>query len=279
MKRKVSAVTPVKGLVLDDFIRAIRDVRIQFELPKPRFALPNLKRYPSAKTALADFVKATIERHGMDILVAPGVLSLESGHEIYLGEPVGELPRYRLREGWLDLVLAETLETALQTIAQLPSRDKPPLNRSRTIKSIVSRLRKSASELNEMRARWPDLDGRLKYSLGFDRVGQIAEEFERFGNELEAVVSKAAKMTSFRINPPNPQVSLALYVCEFFRVSTGSQQYKGVTTLIEAAFWAAGKPIPKWVDRLAVEMSRKRRLRKKWARSIRLSSPHGTSQK
>jgi hypothetical protein len=256
-------------------------MRQRFELPKPRFALPDIERYPGAKKARADFVKLIIERHGRDIFVAPGVLSLASSHEIYSGEPIGAPTylRYRLREEWLDRALSETLEAALQTIAQLPSRYNEPLNRARTIKSIVSRLRKSSSELQEMCERWPDLDRRLTDSLSFNRVRQLAEEFDRVAKELKGAASTASKLIRFQIQPANPQVSLALYFCEFFKIGSGSQHYKIVETLTEAAFWAAGRDKPKWVDRLAVEMSRKRKLRQKWVRSITLSSPQGTSQK
>jgi hypothetical protein len=43
-----------------------------------------------------------------------------------------------------------------------------------------------------------------------------------------------------------------------------------IAQVIQAAFFAADKTPPKWVDRLGVEMHNKRRLRENWAKTVLL---------
>jgi len=266
------------GLQLDDCLHAIRMMRRQFKLPTPRFGLKEIEDYPLAERAIADFIQATSKKHGLEIYTHPGILFPDAGQEPYFGEPVGprDLPRFRLRPEWADRALREVLEIAFQTIAQLPQlppQYTKPYNPSRRIKSVVSRLNKCATDVDQIRSRWPNLDPRLEALLNSHSLDHFSRDWKLAGQTLTSAVEKGRRAGSLtRLNPQNPQVSLALYVAGFFEPATGRKRYSLIDTLTEGAFRAAGEKPPKWVGRLHVEMSRKMKLRRAWIRTITLST-------
>jgi hypothetical protein len=95
----------------------------------------------------------------------------------------------------------------------------------------------------------------------------------KLGSELRQgaeTVRAIAKLKVKRVlsDSRSPQIRWATYFVQWITSSTGSQQYRELTTLFEAAFLAAQKRAPAWVDRLAIEMSFKRKRRKAWVRTI-----------
>lgn len=76
-------------------------------------------------------------------------------------------------------------------------------------------------------------------------------------------------LVRLKINSPNPQVRLALYVVGWFEASTGREQYAHLETLVRAAFLSAGEKTPKWVGRLAIEMHLHLQRRRRYALTLR----------
>jgi len=100
-----------------------------------------------------------------------------------------------------------------------------------------------------------------------DRFSRIAEELRWAGATLNTILSETRVVKS-TMDSPNPQVRFALYMVAWLEASTGRKQYENFSTLLEAAFKAARKGIPKWVDRLAIEMHGKLKRRKAWIGGI-----------
>jgi hypothetical protein len=59
-----------------------------------------------------------------------------------------------------------------------------------------------------------------------------------------------------------------MYFVTWIEFCTGAKHYSELTMLFEAAFCAAKKRTPRWVDRLAIEMNSKRDWRREWIKSI-----------
>jgi len=100
-----------------------------------------------------------------------------------------------------------------------------------------------------------------------------ADSLPKLGSELRRgaeTVRAIAKLKVKRVlsDSRNPQIRWAMYFVQWITSSTGSQQYRELTALFEAAFLAAHKRAPAWVDRLPIEMSFKRKRRKAWVRTI-----------
>ena len=121
--------------------------------------------------------------------------------------------------------------------------------------------------MNAIQGRWYDVDERLRKALDFADLGRLAEQLKCEGQSLDQAVLKSSRMKLVRSNP-HPQISLVLFLADWIEFGTDHKRYKLLETLAEAAFHAAGKRPPKWIDRLAVEMTRKRALRRKWAATI-----------
>jgi hypothetical protein len=231
------------SLLLDDCIFAIRGMRREFKLPTPSFGLKEIEDYPTAKEVIADSIKAAFKKHGSEICVRPGILFPEAGQEPYFGEPVGpcwNVLRFRLRPDWADRALREVLEMAFQTIARLPPRFPELFDPSRRIKSVASRLKKCAADVDAIRIRWPELAPRLEATLDYHTLERFSRDWKRAGQTLASAGADARRMGRLiRLNPKNPQVSLALYLADFFEPATGRKRYILIDTLTEAAFSAA----------------------------------------
>jgi hypothetical protein len=70
------------------------------------------------------------------------------------------------------------------------------------------------------------------------------------------------------LGSPNPQVRLAIYVVRWFEASMGRRSYSELKGLIGAAFMAADKEPPPWIERLEIEMHRQGQKREKWFKAI-----------
>jgi hypothetical protein len=82
------------GLVLDDYLGAIADVRKRFKLAGPAFRLRQLESYPGAKDALEKIVDLMIRQHGASISTKPDPLLADSGEKIYAEGAVTRAFRY-----------------------------------------------------------------------------------------------------------------------------------------------------------------------------------------
>jgi hypothetical protein len=80
----------------------------------------------------------------------------------------------------------------------------------------------------------------------------------------------AASINLKKINAdrPNPQINLAAYVLDWIKAATGRAHFEEFTTLVHAAFLNAGEAIPRWTERLPLEMNLKRRTRQRWASTL-----------
>ena len=88
---------------------------------------------------------------------------------------------------------------------------------------------------------------------------------------LESVAN--LKVIKVRRGSPNPQVRFTLYLANFVKRCTGRPHYALLADLIGAAFQAAGRKPPKWIDRLEIEMNREIKYRAKCGQML-LSQPH-----
>jgi hypothetical protein len=73
---------------------------------------------------------------------------------------------------------------------------------------------------------------------------------------------------------PNPQVRFAMYLVRWIVACTGRKHYRNLQTLAAATFVAAGHEPPAWVDRLEIDMNRRRKKRRLWARARMISAKH-----
>ncbi len=257
-----------QGLVLDDFLANADQVRRHFQLPFPQFGLKEMEQDPRERQALETLIQSTIDRHGTEIYSKPDPLLSEISNDIYL-EPVA-LAAYsgcKISPKWIHQSLKKLLEKGLQTIVQLPNREPKTDYSPRKLRLLATHFRKLADEtgvvLQQREARdrvWAYF--RQNGEADRDRLFREAEEMRWAADTLDVVISHT-RLVKARINGPNPQVNFALYITGWLEASTGREQYEPLATLIGAAFSAAGKEHPKWVDRLAIEMYLKRRRRKK----------------
>jgi hypothetical protein len=275
-----SPVPERRGLVLDDYLGEVRRTRRQFKLATPAFGLPQVEKEEEEKEAVRRLIHAIVERHADEIYSAHHPLLDEVSPQVYSDRvSEGPYPRPRISSSWTDRVLRRLLEIGLQTIVQLPPRlSTKPGHSSRDLKLLAAHFGKLAEEANRVLADRETRERALKYfsSSGVvdspDRLLRLAPEMSWAAGTLNAVLSRT-KVTLLRADSPNPQVRLALYLVGWLEHATGSQQYEPLGKLIAAAFAAVEKEKepPKWVDRLAIEMLRKRRRREAYAAKVLFS--------
>jgi hypothetical protein len=255
------------GLVLDDYLGAIADVRKRFDLPTPSFRLRNVELYPSAKGAVQMVVDRMIGRHGASIFTRPHPLIRDLGDDIYAESVVTSVySGCRVHVPHCKDVLRRTVEIGLQTITQLPSRYPVAPSPRRQLKSLAGAFAKAVDVADitmiqeEVRKRIELFFG--KEDEGRARLLRALDELRWCAGTLDGISN--LKVNRLSLDSRNPQVSLALYVANWFEASTGSKQYGGFGTLLEGAFDAAKLSTPRWVGRLAVEMHSRRRRRREW---------------
>jgi hypothetical protein len=258
-----------REIVLDDIFSTIGNMRPFFNLALSSLSLEDIEKYPGTAEHIAAFLRATIDKHSAEIYIRPDVINLGNDTDVLEPEPIGdpEYPRFKIRPQWQEPALREVMLQFVQTIGQLPPRFPKSIYPRKSLKSILKRTEKSASELLELRAQGARLDPRFS-CLNTGIAGGLTADFEHIAKTLKQCLADASKVQVVRINPVNPQVSLALYVTDFFEFGTDLKRYALIDSLTEATFTLAGKPVPKWVGRLAVETARKKKIRKAWIRSI-----------
>lgn len=150
----------------------------------------------------------------------------------------------------------------------MPTKEANRASVPKRLKSLAVTLSRSAEKLAallyeaDVRGRidlWEDQAARAKL-LG------LPSEIRWSGDALKAVAK--LKVRKIRVNSPNPQISFTMYLIGWIEAGTGKQHYENLTTLVQAAFYAARKPLPPWTERLAIEKHLHRKRRKKWAESI-----------
>lgn len=258
------------GLTLDDYLHAAADMRRTFKLAKPRFGLRDVESQPGASAAVKAIVDETIERHGSEIYAKQHELLDTLGPKIY-GERTQSLiySGHRISQDTIERVLRRTIEAGLQIAVQLPTQDERPV-RAPNLKTLAAGLTRLAGKLDAA-LQHEEFRARMRIFTE-ENIGN-ADSLPKLGGELRLsadVVSALAKLKVKRVlsDSRSPQIRWATYFVQWITSSTGSQQYRELTTLFEAAFLAAHKRTPAWVDRLAIEMSFKRKRRKAWVRTI-----------
>jgi hypothetical protein len=257
------------GLVLDDYLVAIADIRRHFGLPIAAFGLRQIQAEPVVKTTIKALLDDVIARHGSKIYSKPHPFLSELGNDIY-GELIATsaYSGHQIRSGCIKKTLRRAIEVGLQTIVQLPSRHAKPPSVPRRLKSAALAVRRAAERMefvisaNQIRHYidlWDDPASQA-------RLLRLPGEIRWGADALNAVA--ALKLTRIRMDSPNPQTSLTMYLIGWMEAAAGSPNYERLATLVQAAFCAAGKSTPKWTHRLAIEMHLKRKWRKKWAQTI-----------
>jgi hypothetical protein len=112
-----------QGIVLDDFLTVIHDMRRHFKLPNPQIGLKQMEQHIGARAALKKLIQATVDRHRAEIYTNRDPFFSEIGTNVY--SKLISTPPYT---GWqvsashVPQVLRKLLEGAFQTLVQLPDR-------------------------------------------------------------------------------------------------------------------------------------------------------------
>jgi hypothetical protein len=262
--------TQTQGLTLDDYLHAAADIRRTFKLAEPGFALQDVECQAGVSAAVQAIVEEAIDRHGSEIYAKQHELVDTLGREVY-GEWT-QNPIYsghRIRPASIKRVLRRTIEVGLQIAVQLPTKEKKTA-RAPNLGTLATRLERLAGKL-EAALQHKEFRARMRI-FGEENIGN-ADSLAQLGSELRRgaeTIRAIAKLKVKRVlsDSRNPQIRWAMYFVQWITSSTGSQQYRELTALFEAAFLAAHKRAPAWVDRLAIEMNSKRKRRKAWVRTI-----------
>ena len=257
------------GLVLDDCLNQFADVRRRFRLTTPASGLRQIEAEAGVKRTLGRVVTDIIDRHGSDIYSDMHPLLAELGKKIY-AEPINTrvYSGNQIRQDCVSQTLRRVIEVGLQTIVQLPSREAKTVPVPNRLKSVALALSRSSEKLDEAISN-PEVRRRIELwgdQTGLAKVLAMPDEIRWGVDALNAVAG--LKVTRVRMNSPNPQTSLAMYFVGWIRVATGTPHYEDLTMLLQAAFSAAGKSTPRWVDRLPIEMHGRKKWRKKWINTI-----------
>ncbi len=262
-----------RNLLLDDFLATTDQIRRAFQLPAPQFGLEKMEEYPRAREVLEMLIQSTIDRHGTEICARPHPLLSEIGPDVYLEPFVSEVySGWRISPKWIPKSLEKLLEMSLQTLPQLPKKDPKPDYSPRKLRLLESHLRNLSEEAASLLRKKETL-ARVRAYLAKTEADQarllrVPEEIRWAADTLNATIANT-RLVRPKINSPNPQVRLALYIAGWFEASTGREQYTPLETLVTSAFSAAGEETPKWVGRLAIEMHLHRRRRRRYALTLR----------
>jgi hypothetical protein len=257
------------GLVLDDYLNTVASVRKSFRLPSPTLHFRKIESEPGARAAMAAIVDAIVNRCGSKIYTKVHPLLGAAANEIY-AEPIKTevYSGNKIREDRLGQTLRKTIELGLQTIVQLPSKERKQASVPKRLKSLALTLHRSAERFaaliheSDVRGRidlWEDQAARTKL-LG------LPSEIRWSGEALNHIAK--LKVRKIRVNSPNPQISFTMYLIGWIEAGTGKQHYEDVTELVQAAFCASRKPLPAWTERLAIEKHLHRKRRKQWVQTI-----------
>lgn len=217
----------MKRITLRDWEHALTDAKRIFELPEPRVTLADLLQQEGAHESFGKLRDRVLHLTGTDI--------------------------------------TSVLGRSLQLIPTLPIRDPQEpakIRRSayRNSRGLNLKLRRLADELEkawrrerERRNFYLDHSGERN---NYDGLADLLRDCARF---REAMYRRTRLVKS--TTHPNPQLRMAQYVANFFFFIFGKRPYVDLALLFDAAFRAAGKPVPKWADpgRLRLEDYRRAR--------------------
>jgi hypothetical protein len=165
----------------------------------------------------------------------------------------------------VEQTLKGVFQIVLQTITQLPMRDMKIGSTTAEFKRLASRLEalawKSRDTLSNGEAAKRVALLFKSGDINQNRLLNVADELEWAARALRSVISNV-RVSRPRSDSPNPQVRFALIFLHWLEVSTGQHHYAEFEHLLHAAFAAANKTAPKWVERLAIEMHSKLKRRK-----------------
>jgi hypothetical protein len=265
---------PLSELVLDDFLQEIDRTRSGFHLRDATFGLKEIEGQGGAEQALEEIILKVIKRNGQKICSRRRPLFSGVTPKVY-GVKVGSsrFPRWRIRPKYLRPVLRTLLARALQTLVCLPAKDNKPTNTTHQLRALARHLLKASQEArstfgcNETNSRIATYF-RGSRDPGKERLYQIPGEMEWAGETLSTICAHT-RLFGSKMDSPNPQVRFGLFVLGWIGQAAGQPRYELSRTLMSAAFAASNLEPPKWIDRLAIEMSSKRERRKSWVREIR----------
>jgi hypothetical protein len=259
------------SLCLDDYLEAVEDMRRRFALPIPEVGLKEIEKYAAARNAIEEIVKATLKRHAYRIYSKPHSIFGNVDNQIYSERiETSAYSGFKIHPNCIDKTLRRAIEVGLQTVVQLPPRDPSRGYRSRQLKSLALALGRCAKQLSvalqsdEVRERLKSLPQKERDSKL--QLWQLDNEMQRAADVLQAVAT--LRVARVKMGSPNPQVRFEVYFVGWIQACTGSQRYETVATLIAAAFAAAHKRTPPWLERLAIERHSQSKHRKKWIRQI-----------
>lgn len=259
-------------LVLDGFLCATADTRRCFQLSAPKFGERQIRSYTGAAAAMDRIVADTLTHHGSEIYSKVHPLLAEDRVEMYADRVSlpGPYSRHRIHSAWVERALRRVLEVGLQTVVQLPCRDPKAGYSTKRVKALASALRKSAEQVDHL---FLEEEAVFRITKHFGpspgdkiRLFKVGAEMRWAAGALDAIAR--LKVRKIHADSPNPQVRFALYLGGWFEACTGKKHYEILKNLLAAAFYAAGKRPPKWVERPALEMYSKRRRRRSWIQSI-----------
>lgn len=263
-----------RGLVLDDMLATLDTTRKVYKLPEATFGLKEIESEAGAKSAVEEIIMRSLACHSPDIYTKPhpllkGIYNIRRGRRINIPKLYSG---WRISPNQAPKVLRVLLERALQTIVQLPRRDPPLKDGSRELKLLALHCDKLAQEIEDtlrtkvFRERASVYFGETK-GAEFGQFSRQAMELQRTAGTIRTILAKT-RLVRQKMDSPNPQVRVALYLIGWFEASTGKKRYVPFKTLLNAAYAANKMQVPAWVERLEIEMTRHRTRRKAWAKSI-----------
>lgn len=265
-----------KGIVLDDYLHAVASTRRDFRLNTTSPSLTQIQGQPGARPAADAVIRAFRARCGSNIYSAVNPLLGDASSGIY-GRKLKDdrSSRRKIREEQIDTAILRTLELGLQTIVHLPTRYNKSAPAAKRLKSLASMLDRLATKATSAFSD-PEIRGRINLyeeTITPTKLFALPSEIRQNADAVRALVK--LKVRRIRSDSPNPQIGFAMYFVGWIEAGTAKQHYDELEALIHSAFNAAGKPVPRWADRLAIERHLHKLRRKKWAESItiRASGP------
>jgi len=264
-----------RGLVLDDYLHEA--AQALFDLPAPSFGLQEIQSYPGARDGMEKIVKGTISLYRAEIFAPRHPLLRALGEDIYSDADNGL--RWRISGQFVTQVVKRTIEIGLQAIVHLPRRDPKRTYSSKRIVSLGNQVRALAQKI-ETELRQEEVRQRTR--ICFEESDEKPDRLYRLPAEMQWAAEKLVDLAGLKLkkiwqDTRSPQVRFGMYFVAWIEACTGGKHYEDLTTLMHAAFTAGGKNAPPWVNRLAIEMHTKGRIRRNFSKQVLLVKDRPTS--
>lgn len=254
-----------RSLVLDDVLFQIGEAYRTFKITPVELSMSQLGISPKTGVALARMLRETIERHQGEIFTMRHPVLESIGDDIYEDEmKTGFAPRYHVSPGRQTEVLRKVLELGIQVVAVLPSKNSDHLD-GKALKSLASNASKLSEKIRAA-ASDPHVQERMNFLPGVPQIRKLSTDAQVTAQILNSLAKLKVKVERFA--SPNPQIRFALYLAGWIDACSGRQRYALLADLLEAAFRASNKNPPKWINRLEIEMNRRRQYGAKWFKSV-----------